>query len=234
MEPIPETVEAIEELEGSTRQPGLLASIRRMGEQVAALVPECVGLSLSVVEHGVTFTLVATSDEIRDLDATQYVDGGPCLRAVDESDILETRRETMDEEDWQLFAQATSAHGIASTLSMPILRGGEVTGGVNLYASSSAAFTGRHEEVAALLGAWAEGAVTNADLAFTTMEAARKAPGVLRDSLALDEATGLLVAARGLGIDEARRRLQRAAAQAGLPEAQVARLVLDILSARGG
>ena len=39
-----------------------------------------------------------------------------------------------DEERWQLYAQASSAVGIASSLSMPLEKDGEMTGGINLYA----------------------------------------------------------------------------------------------------
>lgn len=233
MEPIPETVQAIEDLEGTVREHGLLDQLRGMGDRIRTVVPECVGVSLTVLEHGITFTLVAAGVDVRTLDAAQYVDGGPCLRAVDVSEILETRGDTLAEEDWQLFAQASAAHGIASTLSMPILKNGTATGGVNLYASTSDAFAGHHEEIAGMLGTWAEGAVTNADLSFTTLAAAKEAPAVLRDSSVVEQALGVLAAARGLRIEEARHRIRQAASQAGIPERQVAELVLDILSPPG-
>jgi hypothetical protein len=62
--------------------------LQRKGERVREVVPECVGMSLSALEHGVTSTLVATTEEVLDLDATQYLDGGPCLRALEEPDVL--------------------------------------------------------------------------------------------------------------------------------------------------
>lgn len=229
--PLPETEQAIEQLEAMTDGGGLLNELISMGARVREVVPDCVGFSLSALEHGVTFTLLATSEDIRRLDATQYVDGGPCLEAVHVAEALETQPDTMAEEDWQLFARATAARGIASTLSMPILTEGEVTGGVNLYAKSPNAFTGHHEELAVLLGAWAQGAVTNADLSFTSLERARKAPQALRDATQVDVATGVLAAARQLSLEEAQQRIERAAAQAGLAEIAVAHVVLEILSA---
>ena len=85
-------------------------------------------------------------------------------------------------------------------------RNGQVTGGVNLYASTADAFDGLHQTLAAALGGSAETAITNADLGFSTLERARRAPTVLRDRARIDTAAGILAAryredveGRGLG-----------------------------------
>src|SRR3712207_8045296 len=52
-----------------------------MASRVRALVPEVIGLSLNVVEDGVTLTLVASAEQLAALDAAQYLDGGPCVAA---------------------------------------------------------------------------------------------------------------------------------------------------------
>ena len=49
-----------------------------------------------------------------------------------------------------------------STLSMPIHVDGEVVGGVNLYGATPNGFAGKESRLAAILGAWAPGAVRNA------------------------------------------------------------------------
>ena len=46
----------------------------------------------------------------------------------------------MVEEEWRLFASASAAAGVRSTLSFPLLYQDEVVGGVNLYASTTDAF----------------------------------------------------------------------------------------------
>jgi hypothetical protein len=53
------------------------------------------------------------------------------------------------------------------------MSGGTVYGGINLYGSTPSAFHGRHDELAALYGGRAGGAVTKADLSFTTLARAR-------------------------------------------------------------
>ena len=75
MEPIPETVKAIEELGPFANEPDLLDELRRMGDEVTDLVPDCVGLSLASAEHGVTFTLIARTGGSRFLNAIQDLAG---------------------------------------------------------------------------------------------------------------------------------------------------------------
>ena len=77
------------------------------------------------------------------------------------------------------------------------------------------AFDGHHEELAALYGGWAGGAVTNADLTFTTLARARTAPG-LADATNSNVAVGLIMAAHGVPEATARHLLGEAAARAGV------------------
>ncbi|WP_295658554.1 GAF domain-containing protein, partial [uncultured Nocardioides sp.] len=135
----------------------------------------------------------------------------------------------MSEQGWQLFADASAANGIATTLSMPILDDGAVVGGVNLYGATRRAFEGHHEQLAEVLGAWAGGAVTNADLEFTTRIDAESAPAVLRGARQVDVALGALAEALQISVDEARERLDQAAARAQVRPSQLATAVTRLL-----
>lgn len=232
MEPIPETYEALTELGAFAPDADLLEQLLETGRRVEAVVPDCVGMSVTMVRHGVTFTLVASDEAVAVLDAIQYLAGGPCLQALGDVDVLETLTDDearMDEQGWHLFADASSARGVASTLSLPIVEDGEVVGGFNLYGATRRAFEGHHEQLAEVLGAWAGGAVTNADLDFSTRRAAREAPEVLRRQHGVDIALGALAAALGITIDQARERLDQAATRAHLPASRVAEVVTELL-----
>ena len=87
---------------------------------------------------------------------------------------------------------------------------------------------GRHEELAGLFGAWAPGAVTNADLSFSSRLKAAGAVRRLEDLALVDLAVGVLVAAQTIPPVEARHRLDRAAARAGVSIVDVARLLVDV------
>ncbi|GGM94011.1 hypothetical protein GCM10009721_20200 [Terrabacter tumescens] len=202
-----------------------------LGEAALALsarVPGLVGFSITVVEQGITFTYVATSLPLAALDALQFLDGGPCEEAVGTAAIVEADSSALlDEGRWSLFARGTGSRGVGSTLSLPILDGDRVVGGVNVYGAGPETFTGRHEEVAALFGAWAPGAVTNADLSFSSRLEATHAVARLDDLAVIDMAVGLLVAAHAVPPAQARQRLEQAAARAGVSVMEVARLLVD-------
>ena len=234
MEPLPESTEAAGELDALVYDDDLLDQLRGSARRVNELVPHCVGMSLTMLEQGVTLTLVATDADVARLDAMQYLDGGPCIESVEQGRVVANDSVLFDERRWQLFGAASAAHGVASTLSLPLLAADEsVVGGVNLYAATPHAFDGHHEGLADILGAWAAGAVSNADLSFSSRLRARAAPGVLRDAARLDTAVGLLAAYLRVPEQSARDLIDSAASSTGLPPATIASTLLALLGDRG-
>jgi GAF domain-containing protein len=228
VKPVPETEAALEEFL-ETDESDLDRTLREMAAVVRTIVPECIGLSLTLVAEDLTFTLVASDPEMATIDAAQYVDGGPCLR--DHADPMARHvsiDEALDEERWALFARASAAHGVASSLSLAVMKHDEVVGGVNLYASTPDAFIGHDEALATALGASAGSAVTDADLGFFTRRLAEQAPSRLRERRDVEVAVGLLAARYDESVDQAQERLATAAARAGVAQPLVARVLVAI------
>ncbi|HYO40302.1 MAG TPA: GAF domain-containing protein [Nocardioidaceae bacterium] len=225
LEPTPETLEAIKELNrlGSN---DVAVALLRLCREVVQVVPEAVGLSLGMVAGELTFTAIATDHRISGLDSMQYLGGGPCVEAAETGERREQRDDALDEARWADFARAGAAIGVAATLSLPIVFGGRVTATVNLYAATADAFDGRHEELARRCGAWAPGAVSNADLTFSSREAAAATPARLRDTNAIEVAVGLLMDAYKISDEAAAARLRDAAERAGITEGQAARVII--------
>jgi hypothetical protein len=149
MEPIPETAEAINQLEASVDQGDLLAQLTRLADQGKEIVPDLVGVSIAPLDHGLTYTLVATAAEIAVLDAIQYAVGGPCVEAAHTERVVQFDQDAFDEDRWRLFAESTAARAVRSTLTLLLSDDGlEVAGTVNLYAASPRAFDGLHEQLA--------------------------------------------------------------------------------------
>lgn len=224
MEPIPETYEAVEEFGPfAAEDRDLVEELKRSSERVREIVPECIGMTMSSTEDGISFTLVSSDEDVAVLDAIQYTVGGPCAESVRAERVLAyTREDFLGEARWQLFAQATAAASIASTLTLPIVGDGTVVGSINLYATTRDAFAGRHEQIADIFGAWAPGAVTNADLTFSTRAVAQQAPLLLREQVVIQVALGILIEDQGLDVETARARLYDAARRAGVTVAMVA------------
>jgi GAF domain-containing protein len=229
LEPIPETVQAVDELDALDADDELLDELVDLSRQVRRLVPTCVGMTVASTETGVAFTLVATDQDVAMFDAVQYLDGGPCVHGARIDSVVTTNHDDLfDESKWQLFAEATAAQGIASTLTLPVVVSGQVVGTVNLYASTRAAFDGHHRSLAGLFSAWAPGAVTNADLSFRTREIAARAPDILRAAARVDTVVGILAATEQISIDEAYERLHQAAPRAGVDESELAETLLEL------
>jgi GAF domain-containing protein len=224
VEPIPESLEVLTRL-SSTGDVDLVGNLKQAAGMVVRAVPECVALSISHFDEGLTFTLTSTSDELRLLDAAQYLDGGPCEVAAVEGDEVAVG-EVLDEDRWQLFALASAVHGVRSSLSLPLRRDDTVYGSVNFYASTDFAFMGRERDLAVMFGASVQEAVANADLSMSSLGRARQAVTTLDERDRVDTAAGVLAVRHGMTPREARQSLVDAAHRAGVPAAALAELVL--------
>lgn len=230
MRPLPQTSDALEALAAATdgTDAARLEKFDRAATITRRIVPQCVGLTLTFVEDGVSFTWVATDLDYAALDAIQYLGGGPCITAEQLGAVAtHSADDPIDERVWLAFAKASARAGVASTLSIPLMSSGGVYGAVNLYGSTPTAFEGHHEELAALYAGRGDGADTNKDPAFTTPARAKTAPRVLADAASSRVALGLIMAARRVSEPAARRLLGEAAARAGVPVRQVAEILLD-------
>jgi GAF domain-containing protein len=224
VEPIPESLEVLRRL-SSTGEVDLVDNLERAAGWVVRVVPECVALSIAHFDEGLTFTLTATSERLRILDAAQYLDGGPCEVAAVAGDEVDVG-DVLDEDRWQLFALASAVHGVRSSLSLPLRRGDTVYGSVNFYASSEYAFMGRERDLAVMFGASVQEAVANADLSMASVDTARQAVTTLDERDRIHTAVGVLAARHGMTPSEAQQSLTDAATRAGVPVIALADLVL--------
>ena len=249
MEPLPETERALDEF--STYGVDLRSLLIEMGRRAEAIVPSLVGLSLGLVQEGVTLTLVSSTepDSAVDADGAQDAAGpsgaeadpavvprprdGRCDDPRDDPDATglddPPAGDALDERSWSAYARTTASDGVRTTLSLPVVKGSRVVGDVNLYATTLDAFVGHHQELGAALGASAEGAVTDADLAFRTRDDAATAPTATAELRDVDLALGMVAAHDGIDIDAARARLESLALRAGVSLVAAARLVRHFL-----
>ncbi len=222
MDPISPTVVAIEHLDrlGETR---VEEALRRIADEVVSIVPLCVGLSLSLVEDGVTLTLVAAGLDPLSPDFLKCHVGGPCVEvAADDADDADP----FDEERWSVCARASAARGVQSSLSMPLLDNDVVVGGVTLYASAPDAFLGHDDAIAQVVGASAAASVRDADLTFSTRLLAAEAPELLANQADIDLAVRFIACSQEVDTETAEQHLRAAAARAGVSEVEIAHTVI--------
>jgi hypothetical protein len=229
VKPIPQTVEAAEFLSRFEDDVDILSDLQRTADKVRSVVPDCLGMSIAWLDHGVAFTLVATDEEIAVLDAVQYLAGGPCVESAHQGQGLgATAEDLFDEDAWRLFAQATSAKGVKSSLTIPLTRIGRMVGSANLYAGSDRAFEGHEDALAQILGGEVSGVVRNADLAFATRRTAEEAPGHLEHQTSVSTAVGIIAETQKLTLEAAAVRLEEAAKRAGITVERFARALIHL------
>lgn len=183
-------------------------------------VPECVALSVTLLEEDLTFTLI---------DAAAGGERPPT--GADPQPANETEPlQALDETGWADMARERAFEGIASTVSLPVVEEGRAVLNIDLYASTAHAFHDRIDGLVAALGAWQAGAVTNADLGFETLRRAQEAPERLREQRLVDVAVGLVAARAGLTTDAALDLLREAAKVAGIGETQAASVAQCLLA----
>lgn len=174
-----------QDIEGFLQELAVLAARRVTG-----------GLSCGItLQPGGRPVTVASSDTLADqLDEVQYgIDDGPCLHAMRTGQQVRIE-DTAGEPRWAGFSVRAAAHGIRSTLSLPLSAGGQHIGALNLYAAGPAAFGPAETRQAESFAANAAGA-----LALAVRQAASTAlTGQLRAALAsravIDQARGVIMA----------------------------------------
>lgn len=212
MELLPQSREALDEYVTASidDMEGLLRVIE--GWAVRS-VPDCVALSVTLLDEDLTFTLVdraATAAPAH--DATPEAGPAPPPGEV----------HPLDELDWADMARERAFGAIASTVCLPVVEHGRAVLNIDLYASSAYAFHDRIDGLVEALGAWQAGAVTNADLGFETLRRAQQAPERLREQRLVDVAVGLVAARMAVTTDLAAVMLQEAAERAGVSESEAA------------
>jgi hypothetical protein len=212
MELLPQSREALDEYVTASidDMEGLLRVIE--GWAVRS-VPDCVALSVTLLDEDLTFTLVdraATAEPPH--DETRDSGPGPPPGEV----------HPLDELDWADMARERAFGAIASTVCLPVVEHGRAVLNIDLYASTAYAFRDRIDGLVEALGAWQAGAVTNADLGFDTLRRAQQAPERLREQRLVDVAVGLVAARMAVTTDLAALMLEEAAERAGVSESEAA------------
>ena len=220
MELLPQSREALDEYVTPSIDDveGLLRVIE--GWAVRA-VPECVALSVTLLDEDLTFTLV---------DPEAGGEGRTPPRDQERPRSADVADHALDEGGWADMARERAFDGIESTVCLPVVEQGRAVLNIDLYASTAHAFHDRIDGLVAALGAWQAGAVTNADLGFETLRRAEAAPERLREQRLVDVAVGLVAARMGVTTEAALVLLRSAAESAEVTESQAARVALALLA----
>jgi len=168
-------------------------------------------------------TAVATSDLAARVDSTQYSakTGGPCLDAYRRQQLLRIDSTARDLR-WPEFAATAAGAGLGSTLSIPLIVGGDGLGAINIYCRRESGFSAVDERLALNLGTCAAIALANARTYWRAALLADQLQQALATRGIIDQATGVLIAQRGCPAEHAFHLLAAAAQHNRLSLTEVA------------
>lgn len=172
-------------------------------ERIATVTVESLAADMGSVtlidQRGRPVSAVCTSDETAEVDHAQYdADSGPCLDAFRQRHVV--RVDAVESEvRWPQFVEAASAHGIGSSLSLPLLVSGEGLGSLNLYAYRPSGF----DEAAEAFGQAFAAQATIGIAYWQKASLAEHLSKALESRAVIEQAKGVIMASSGCGPDEA-------------------------------
>jgi len=184
-----------------------LRRIAEMGE-MAIQGAEVTGLTM-LDENGRPKTFVCTDDKASEVDQLQYDEGdGPCLTAYREGHIvrIESNR---TERRWPAFSRRACERGVLSSLSAPLVAGGQSLGALNFYARPEAAFTDADEKMGMAFAEQAAVIVANAQAYWGARDHSMHLDEAMRSPAVIEQAKGIVMARSSIVADEAFDVLRR-------------------------
>jgi GAF domain-containing protein len=177
-------------------------TLLRVSEMACAITPaEYAGITLIV--DGRPRTGVFTHPNAPEIDEAQYRSGeGPCVYAFREQQIFRIE-DTKTETRWPEFAASALAHGIRSTLSVPLAARAASIGALNLYAEQPGSFTDLHEKGVLVFAEQASIALANAQVYWDARELSENLSEAIKTRETISQAVGIVMARGGRTPDEA-------------------------------
>ena len=176
---------------------GTLAdTLLRVSELACSITPASYA-GVTLIVEGKAQTAVFTHPDAPEIDRAQYRSGeGPCMYAFRNQKVYRIASTSQDER-WPEFARVALAHGIHSTLSLPLLARGQGLGALNLYAPHEGAFADAHEKLAVVFADQASIALANAQVYWDARELNDNLTEAIKTRETIGQAVGILMAAGG-------------------------------------
>jgi GAF domain-containing protein len=180
--------------------------------QVSELACRSVGpadlAGITMLVEGQPRTAVFTDAEAPEIDTAQYETGvGPCLDAFRHQRVYRIES-TAEDRNWPTFSAMAAAHGVVSTMSLPLVAQNEGVGALNLY-SRSAVFSDDDEDLGGLFAAQAAIVLANAQAYWDARHLSEQLGEAMQYRAVIEQAKGVLMAAGGRNADEAFQLLVR-------------------------
>jgi len=165
---------------------------------------------ITMLVEGRPQTAVFTDHEPPEIDSAQYETGvGPCLDAFRNQWVYRMDSAGQDTR-WPAFAEACLAHGVHSTMSVPLIANDEGLGALNFYSRRSGAFGAAEEHTGMAFASQAAVAVANSLAYLDARALGESLSAAMENRAVIEQAKGVLMAQGGRSPDQAFELLVRA------------------------
>ncbi|QXC62201.1 GAF and ANTAR domain-containing protein [Aquihabitans sp. G128] len=172
----------------------LRETLSHVSEVITAALPAAFAGMTLIDERGQPVTTAYTDEDSPEIDAAQYrTDAGPCLDAWRLAHAVRIA-DTAADGPYEAFCAAAVAHGIRSTLSVPLCALDEPLGALNLYSHEVDAFSDDDVELALQLVEVAAVVLVNARAFWGERELNLQLNDALSSRAVIEQAKGILMA----------------------------------------
>lgn len=170
--------------------------LRRLCHQIVPAIPGADLASVAVLDDNRPRTIAATSDQAKDIDQRQYdADSGPAVEAARTGKLVRVAVPDTAAR-WPQFADAALAAWVGSYLSAPLFLDEKFSGSLNLYGVDGHGFSELDAALLELYTTAAEAAIRQAERHRSGRETAAGLSAALTTRAVIDQAKGILMAAR--------------------------------------
>jgi GAF domain-containing protein len=185
-------------------------TLSRVAHYAEQALPAAAMTGITMLVDGRASTAVFTDEAAPEIDSAQYETGiGPCLDSFRHQRIFRIDDTTKDDR-WAPFSDAAAAHGILSTLSIPLIANHEGLGAMNLYSPKPHGFSQEDEDVASQFGVQAAIVLANAQAYWDAHLLSQNLAAAMQSRAVIEQAKGILMGAQRCSADEAFQILVRA------------------------
>jgi len=173
-------------------------------------MPGAEASSITLIRGETAFTAAYDGQMAMDADELQYQRGyGPCLDAGRAGQMFLVQ-DMRHELRWPDYAQHVVAHGVGSSLSVPLPFQGVTIGALNNYAAAAGAFGQTDVAVGEEVAGWVALAVGKADMIAQTADDLAGMRAAMASRAVIEQAKGILMERHKVTEDQAFTQLSRA------------------------
>ena len=178
-------------------------TLTRVSSLAVESVPPAVFAGITMLVDGRVSTQAFTDPTCPEIDQAQYDSGrGPCLDAFTTGSAV-VGESLEDDDRWPEFAATATAHGVLSTLSLPLRSGVGSVGALNFYAREERVFDQSHADMGQLFAAQAAVVLINAQAYWGARLDSEHLLLAMEGRQPIDLAKGIIMGSMGCGPDEA-------------------------------